>query len=44
MKSEAPGHHSTEPADSAGQADPTKTVTDPQTGAPSEGRPDTAGA
>ena len=43
MKPDAPGHHSTEPVGSEGASDTTKTMTDPVTGAPSPGRPETAG-
>ena len=39
----APPSHSTEPQSEGGD-ETTKTQTDPQTGAPTAGRPDTAGA
>ena len=38
-----PPRHSTEPEGSEGSSSTSKTRTDPHTGEPSEGRPDTAG-
>lgn len=44
MKPGAPPRPASEPMGSEGSASTGKTLTDPATGAPSGGRPDTAGA